>query len=93
MAAIGRGRVEVVARFAAADGKPVGEVVSRTLNMNLRQATYDSALQHGIACYHELRIPANAVRLKLLFANSASGKVGTLTIPLSEVGAGLLDGK
>ena len=83
-----RGKIEVVARFTTADGIVVGDVFSNTITLNLRQAAYDAALRDGLA-YHnvELKIPANAVELKLLFANPASGKIGTLIIPLSEVKA------
>jgi hypothetical protein len=33
----------------------------------------------------ELTIPAKATELKVLVGNLASGKIGTLTIPLSEI--------
>jgi VWFA-related protein len=79
------GRIEMGARFMAADGKPVGEAVSQRLNLNLRQATYDSVVQQGIAYHNVLKIPPAAVELRLLFANPASGKIGTFTLPLSEV--------
>ena len=42
-------------------------------------------MRFGLAYHKELKIPARAVELKLLFANPASGKIGTLTIPLSKV--------
>ena len=81
------GRAEIVARFAAADGKPVGEVLMQTMNLHLSQTQHDAALQHGIACSNEMKIPSNAAELKLLFTDLNSGKIGTLTIPLSEVAA------
>ncbi len=77
------GKIEVVARFTAADGSLAGEGFSQT--MNLRQATYDKAIRDGLAYHNELKIPLKAVELKLLFANLASGRIGTLTIPLSEI--------
>lgn len=55
--------------------------------MNLRQATYDAAVRDGLSYSTELKVPAKAVELKLLFANPASGKIGTLTILLSEITA------
>jgi hypothetical protein len=79
------GKIEIVARFLAADGKPAGAVVSQTLNLNLRPATYDVALRQGIAYHNVLKVPPKAVELRLLFANPAARKTGTLTIPLSEV--------
>ncbi len=87
------GKVEFVARFAAADGSLAGEGVSQTMTLNLRQATYDKAVSDGFIYRNELRIPAKAVALRLLFANLASGKVGTLTIPLSEIEAATASAK
>jgi VWFA-related protein len=81
------GRAEIVARFAAADGKPVGEVLTQTMNLHLSQTQYDAALQNGIACSNEMEIPSKAAELKLLFTDLISGKIGTLSIPLSEVAA------
>ncbi len=79
------GKIEAVARFTTADGKLAGEVSYQTMTLNLRQTTYDKAASSGFLYHNELKIPAKAVELKLLFANLASGKLGTLTIPLSEI--------
>jgi VWFA-related protein len=79
------GKIKVVARFTAAGGNLVGEGLSQTLDLKLRQSTYDSMLHRGLAYHNQLKIPAHAVELKLLFANPASGKIGTLTIPLSSI--------
>jgi len=78
-----KGKIEIVARFTAADGTTAGAVVSQTLTLNLHQPTYDAALTHGISFEKVLQIPAKAMQVKLLFANPAFGKIGTLTIPLS----------
>ena len=87
------GKIEVVARFTAADGSLAGEVFYRTLTLNLRQATYDQAVRGRFLYHNELSIPAKAVELKLLIANLASGKLGTLTIPLSEIAISPAAGK
>jgi VWFA-related protein len=76
-----KGKLQIVARFMAADGKPIGDTISQTLDLNLR------AVQQGLGYRNNLKIPGKAVQLKLLFANLASGKIGTLTIPLSEIAA------
>jgi VWFA-related protein len=80
------GKIETVARFTTADGLVAGDVFSETVRLNLHQGTYDAAVRGGLP-YHklELKIPDKAAELKLLFANPDSGKIGTLTIPLSEV--------
>ena len=80
--------LEVVAEFMAADGRIVGArpALDQTVNLDFTQPTYDTATQHGLSYRNELKIPANAVEFKILIANRATGKIGTVTIPLSEVG-------
>jgi hypothetical protein len=79
------GRAELVARFMGNDGKIAGKVIALTMSIHLRPLTYAAALQRGFQFWREIEIPAKAVDLNLLVGNLASGKVGTLTIPLSEV--------
>jgi len=79
------GRVDVLARFTTADGIVAVGVFHQTLTLNLRQGTYDAAVRDGFAWQNAFTIPAKAAELKLLFANPASGKIGTLTIPLAQV--------
>jgi VWFA-related protein len=82
------GKLEVVAQFMAADGSIVGDrpALAQTVNLNFGQPTYTDATQHGLLYSNELKIPAKAVEFKILIANMATGKIGTVTIPLSEVG-------
>jgi VWFA-related protein len=79
------GKVEVVARFMTADGNAVGDALAETMTLNLRQTTYESMLRSGVSWHKQMKIPAKAVELKLLVGNLASSRIGTLTIPLSEV--------
>jgi VWFA-related protein len=81
------GKLEVVAEFMTVDGSIVGNrpALDQTVNLNLSQPTYDDATQHGLLYRNELKIPAKAVEFKILIANMATGKIGTVTIPLSEV--------
>jgi hypothetical protein len=80
-----KGKVELVSRFVTADGLAAGAPSAQTLTFNLRPATYESMLRGGDPYRSELMIPAKATELKVLVGNLASGKVGTLTIPLSEI--------
>ena len=79
------GTVEFVARFVTADGIIASAVIAKTLRVNLRQPSYDSALETGLVFHEQLQIPPKAAELKLLFSNPASQKIGTLTIPVSKV--------
>ena len=63
-------------------------MTSLTFTFHLRPATYADALQHGLQIRREIEIPPQAVDLNLLVGNLASGKIGTLTIPMSEVRSG-----
>jgi VWFA-related protein len=82
-----KGKAELVARFMTADGILAGKVVALTITFNLRPATYTSALQQGLRFHREITIPSKSLDLNLVVGNLASGKIGTLTIPLSEVAA------
>ena len=83
-----KGAAEVVARFLTPEGVWAGDVNSQTVTFNLKPSTYAAMLQNGATYHKELKIPAKAVELKLLVGNLASGKIGTVTIPLSEVDQG-----
>lgn len=82
-----KGRAELVMRFVTADGSPAGEASAQTLTFGFRPATYESLLNGGdpYRSHNELPIPPMAAELKVLVGNPASGKIGTLTIPLSEL--------
>jgi VWFA-related protein len=83
-----KGRIELAAGFVAADGAQAGEVLSKTVTFHLRPVTYSSLLQSGVRDHEEMKIPAKAVSLRVLVANLASGRIGTLTIPLSGLESG-----
>jgi hypothetical protein len=80
------GKFEIVARFMAADGTQAGDVFAETAALNLPQPAYESALKNGFVYRKDLNVPANAVELKLLVGNLTTGKIGTLTIPLADIG-------
>jgi len=82
------GKLEVVAQFMAADGSIVGDrpALAQTVSLNFSQPSYNAATQRGLLYRNEVKIPAKAVEFKILIANMATGKIGTVTIPLSEVG-------
>ena len=79
------GKLECLTRFMTAEGKLIGGDQPKTITLNLRQATYNTAMQHGLPYVVEMKIPPGAVELRLLFSNLATGKTGTLAVPLSEL--------
>ena len=83
-----RGNLEVVARFTAADGKTAGETSSRTVVMNLKPATYESARRDGLQYHDRFKIPAKAVEMRLMFGNVQTNKAGSITVPIPSGAAG-----
>jgi hypothetical protein len=75
-----QGSLELVSRFMTAKAVQAGDVVADTATIK-----QPSGLKSGFAYHKELTIPPNAVELKLLVGDLASGKIGTVTIPLSEI--------
>lgn len=80
-----KGKAELVARFMTADGKQAGNVVALTMTFNVRPTTYASMSQKGFRYSRSIAVPTKAAELNLLVGNLATGKIGTITIPLSEV--------
>jgi VWFA-related protein len=80
-------QAELVMRFVTADGLPAGDVSAQTLTFNLKPATYESMQKGGDPwrSHADLPIPPKATELKVLVGIPASGKIGTLTIPLSKL--------
>jgi VWFA-related protein len=83
-----KGKAEFLARFTTAEGAVIGEILSQTATFNLRPATYASMSEGGVPFHAKLRVPLKAVELKLLVGNLATGKIGTLTIPLPQIQEG-----
>jgi len=83
------GDLEVIGEFMDADGRIVGPrpALAQTVKLNFSQPLYDAVTQRGLLYRNELKIPTDAVEFKILIANVASGKIGTVTIPLSQVRA------
>lgn len=79
------GKAEFVARFVTADDKQAGGATARTMTFHLKPTTYATALQRGYLFREQLTIPPKAVELNLAMSNLATGKIGTIRIPLSQV--------
>jgi VWFA-related protein len=77
-----KGKIEVVAKFMAAAGTSAGEVVSKSITLNLPPQRYQTLAGTGLPFRQDLTIPERAAGLRLLVGNLASGKVGTLTFTL-----------
>jgi VWFA-related protein len=81
-----QGRVEFITRFAKQDGSECATPVSRRIEFNLSERSYDAGQNGGLLFSRALDIPAKAARLRVLVRNEPSGEIGTLTIPIGEVG-------
>jgi len=80
-----QGKIELIARFAAEDGRESGSPSSKTVYFNLSQRAYEAALRDGLAFSKALDIPPRASRLRVLVRNDGSGEIGTLSIPLRNI--------
>ncbi len=81
-----KGKAQVLTRFLTAEGAQAGDTVVNTMSFTLLPASYAAALEKGARYHKEIAIPANAVELDVLVSSVANGKIGTLKIPLSQVG-------
>jgi VWFA-related protein len=81
-----QGAVEIITRFAKEDGSECATPVSRRVEFNLSERSYDAGQRGGLLFSRTLDIPAKAARLRVLVRNEPSGEIGTLTIPIAEVG-------
>ena len=79
------GQIELVTRFQAVDGTLAGDAITQAVTLNLKQNTYEGMQKDGFPYRRDLKIPPKAVELKFLVTNLATGKIGTLTIPLPEI--------
>jgi hypothetical protein len=66
-------------------GRLAGEGSDQTLTLSLHEATYNKAVQAGLRYDFQFKVPAGASELKLLFMDLSTHKIGTVTVPLSEV--------
>ena len=80
-----QGKIELIARFAAEDGRESGSPSSKAVYFNLSQRAYEAALRDGLAFSKALDIPPRASRLRVLVRNDGSGEIGTLSIPLRNI--------
>ncbi|MCC6364922.1 MAG: VWA domain-containing protein [Bryobacterales bacterium] len=79
------GKLSIVAGFRKDDGTPLGIADSKSLALALREHTYQKVLQEGLKAMVRLPVPGNAASVRLLVRDTATNKVGTLTIPLQAI--------
>jgi len=80
-----QGAVEFITRFAKEDGSQSAPPVSRKIEFNLAQRSYEAAERGGLLFSRTLEMPANAASLRVLVRNDLSGEIRTLTIPMGGI--------
>ena len=80
-----QGAVEFITRFAKEDGSESAPPVSRRIEVNLTQRSYEAAQRSGLLFSRTLEMPAKAASLRVLVRNDPSGEIGTLTIPAKDI--------
>jgi VWFA-related protein len=63
------------------------DVSGDTLNMSLKQATYDTGMPAGIPYQHELKPKSKFGSVRVIVIDANSGKIGTVTVPYSALRA------
>jgi hypothetical protein len=81
------GTLGVLVRFAEADGIQCGSVWTESPQIKLDLQAYDDDARDGISLRKELQIPPRAATVRVLVRDGASGKIGTLSVPLPQGGA------
>jgi hypothetical protein len=76
------GRATLVAIVYDRDGKALNSV-SNTLNINVPSAQYPQFMKQGINYRGQLDLPAQAAFLRAGIFDPASGRVGSLEVPIS----------
>lgn len=74
-----------VAATRSGDRLDLKATIDLTATFKLSATSYQSMLKNGVVYHRQLTIPPDAVELKLVVGNLASGKIGAVTIPLSEL--------
>ena len=77
-----KGVLEIVFRQLGAGGSPINTVAGH-LALDLSQQTYDRAMQEGIKMARPMEILPGAETLRVLVFDTASGAMGTVTVPVS----------
>ena len=80
-----QGTMEFITRFAKEDGSESAPPVSRKIEFNLTERTYEAAQRSGLLFSRTLEMPAKAASLRVLVRNDPSGEIGTLTIPAKDI--------
>ncbi|MGA2181924.1 MAG: VWA domain-containing protein [Bryobacteraceae bacterium] len=77
-----KGKIEVVMMQRGEYGEQL-ERLDQTLGLQLRKETYETMLKSGFEYRHSLAPKAGAASLRVVVRDSASGDLGSLTIPLN----------
>ena len=87
MVANEQAHVELLTRFAAANGQQSGELGKSEVNLHLKPEAYEEALRNGISVQQVFSIPPNATTFRALIQDLDSGKIDTVTVALADVTA------
>jgi VWFA-related protein len=77
--------VQLLVRFAGADGSQQGRIASQKLNLRLTAQAHAAAMRDGLTLQSSLPVAANAAGVRLLLIDARSKEIGTLSIPLRKI--------
>ena len=78
-------KMSTFARFATDVEDQVGDVPLDSPSLSLTQDQYDRELREGITLHFTMKIPDEAVTLRVLVRDEGTGNVGTVTISMANL--------
>ena len=78
-----RGKISVFARFAGDEDDQVGDVPVDTGTLNFTDDQRTRLLRDGLTRRFTMKKPQGATTLRVLVRDEGSGKMGTVTIPVT----------
>jgi len=80
-----RTRISALARFASDVEDQLGDIPLDSPAVSLTEAQHTRALHDGINLRFTMKMPANAVSLRVLVRDDESGNAGSVTIPVDDL--------
>jgi hypothetical protein len=79
------GKVDVIMAQKDDRGAQVGKGSNDTLDLNLKPETYEKVLKQGLVYQKTFLRESSASTLRLVVRDSATGAIGSVTVPYKEI--------
>ncbi len=79
------GKLQVLARFASDEDDQFGDVPLDAPTIQLTEAQHNRAMREGVNMRFTMKLPEGATTLRVLVRDDASGRAGSITIPVADL--------